>query len=362
MTARTYFIAVFVVAGLSACDDDRELVPYSQDASAAGDSGSAEPRPDAGSCKPADTDYEPGADDEWPPCISDDGEYHQIEATVSSIARVKAFEEIAGLLFDPATDAASDVFLETRRIYQEDEGLDSRVVRRYDPHFDPPADGDCTVEGVPEQYPDYCVGPARLQPLLLGAFNAGISGESPRENAARVEAALVWFLRVSVYKESLTCTNTAKDCDSAWAYYTGGESARGGIGLARMVREVDLLAHDRAWDGILALRCWRDLDEAEIATDIALRERARDQVDRAIIDGVAAIARDRLQKLERTSGSERAYQHAFLQVLGPLLDRETRARSPEDADTLLGELEKIDPATVDTAAAIAAIDALFVCP
>ena len=361
MTVRVYLIAVFVLAGLFACDDGTPLIPYSQDASAAGDSGSTGPRPDAGSCARTDTDYEPGADDGWPACVADDGAYHRIEATISSIARVRAFEDIAGLLFDPAVDASGDDFLEARRIYQEDEGLDSRVVRRYDPHFEPPDDGDCTVEGVPEQYPDYCVGPARLQPLLLEAFNSGIAGQDPRLNAGCIEAALLWFLQVSVYKESLTCTSKAKDCDSAYAYYTGGESARGGIGLARYVRTADPLAHDRVWDGILAVRCWRDLDGAEVASDMARRELARDQLDRALIDGVAAIARERLLKLEQ-GGGERVYHHAFLQVLGPFLDREARARSPRTADALLSELRKAGPATVDTTTAIAATDELFVCP
>ncbi len=356
------FIAPFILGALAACDGTDDPVNGGPDGSVVKDSGPDLERPDAGGCVRADTDYEPGADDGWPPCISDDGEYHQIEATVSSIARVKAFEEIAGLLFDPAGATDGDAFLQARLIYQEDEGLDSRVVRRYDPHLQAPVDGDCTVEGIPEDYPDYCVGPATLQPLLLEAFNGGIAGDAPQPNAARIEAGLVWFLYVSVYKESLTCTDTARDCDSAWAYYTGGEPARGGIGLARMVRRVDPLTHDRAWDGLLAVRCWRDLDPAEVATDIERRELARDQTDRALIDGVAAIVRDRLQRLEASDGGERDYHHAFLQVLAPLLDREARSRSASEADVLLEELQKTDPAAVDTVAAIDAIDALFVCP
>src|SRR5690606_38068524 len=104
----------------------------------------------------------------------------------------------------------------------------------------------------------------------------------------------------------------AKDCDSAYAYYTGGEPAlggmgRGGIGLAGLVAEVDPYAHDRIWDGILALRCWRDLDPAETATDTALRDRARDQVVRALTDGAAAIVAARLRIVATREGDEQAY-------------------------------------------------------
>ncbi|MCZ7687474.1 MAG: hypothetical protein M5U28_55530 [Sandaracinaceae bacterium] len=218
--------------------------------------------PPSPECAPLATDYAPGADDDWPACISDDGEYHRIVESISTIARVGAYEELEALLFDPSRDPSPDDFLNGRLLYQETEGLDSRVVRRYDPHFAVPDGTDCTLDGAPEAYPDYCVGPAVLSPLILSAFEAGITGgaEPPRVHAARVQAALLWFLAVSTYKESLTCTRTAQDCDSAYAYYTGGEAARGGLGLAEDVAAVDPAAHERAWDGLLAVRCWRDLD------------------------------------------------------------------------------------------------------
>ncbi|NIS33831.1 MAG: hypothetical protein GWO04_29455, partial [Actinobacteria bacterium] len=49
-------------------------------------------------CEPLPTDYSPGADDMWEPCISDDGTYHRIQESISTIQRVRAFEEIATLL------------------------------------------------------------------------------------------------------------------------------------------------------------------------------------------------------------------------------------------------------------------------
>ena len=319
--------------------------------------------PPAPSCERRATDYTPGADDEWAACISDDGEYHRIEPNISTIARVGAFEELEALLFDPTRDPSPDEFLEGRLLYQEDEGLDSRVVRRYDPHFSVPDGTDCTVSGALESFPDYCVGPAYLGPTILSAFAAGIAGgsaEPPRVHAARIEAALHWFFAVSTFKESLTCTSTARDCDSAYAYYTGGEEARGGLGLAEAVSAVDPLAHDRAWDGLLGVRCWRDLDGGDVATDVALRDRARAQLDRAVIDGVAALVRDRLVRACSSSGGELLYHLAFAQTLGGMLDREARVRSPSQADALRDSLSSLS--SIDVARAVAAIDALFECP
>lgn len=316
-------------------------------------------------CTPLDTDYAPDADDMWAACVTDDGEYHRIQEDISTIARVAAFEELAALLFDPSVDPSAEDFLEGRLIYQRDEGLDSRVVRRYDPHFEVPDGTDCTLDGVPAMYPEYCVGPSTLAPMILDAFAAGIEGGRdtlPRVQAARVEAALLWFLYVSTYKESLTCTTTAKDCDSAYAYYTGGEPARGGIGLAGRVSEVDPEAHDRAWDGLLAVRCWRDLDPDTMATDLALRDRARAQYDRAVLDGVAAIVRSRLVQACEADDAALLYHWEVARTLGRALDREAEARDAAAAATLRDAFANPSPGAVDVAAAVDAIDALFDCP
>lgn len=315
-------------------------------------------------CGAQATDYSPGVDDMWPACISDDGAYHRIQDSISSIARVAAFEQIATLLFDPTTDPSSDDFLAARLLYQEDQGLDSRVVRRYDPHYEVPDGTDCTADGVPAMFPDYCVGPARIGPLVLRELNAGIDGstEVPRLHAARVEAGLLWFLYVSTYKEATTCTTTPKDCDSAYAYYTGGETARGGLGLSRYVAEADAEAHDRAWDGALGLRCWRDLDSEPMALDLPRRDLARRQYDTAILDGVAAIVRARLARLCEVEGDELAYHWAFLEAFGAVLDREATSRDATQAAALRTELGRSAPADVDVSAALTALDALFECP
>lgn len=351
-----------------ACSDDEEPAMESA-ASVRGDGSVAEcapipssKRPNAMGCEPAADDYAPCTDDGYPACISDDGEYHRVQETISAIGRVRAFEEIGELLFDPKRDAAPDDFLQARLLYQEDEGLDSRVVRRYDPHVQAPQGTDCTREGVPAMYPEYCVGPSTLLPQLLEAFDKGITGQAPREQAGRIEGLLLWFFYVSVYKESVTCENTARDCDSAYAKYTGGEEARGGIGLGGRVRAVDPYAHDRAWDALLALRCWRDLDDGEVAQDRELAARARKQLDRALDDGVAAVVKQGFEKLAKTSGDERSYHFGFVTTLGRSLQRAMRERSASDAGRLERELERAQLEDIVSDAAIEALDDMFECP
>ncbi len=321
------------------------------------------------SCMARDEDYTPGATDSWAACISDDGTYHPVQDTISSLARVAAYEEIAALLFDPSRDPSPQQFTDARMIYQRAEGLDSRVARRYDPHFDVPDGTDCTADGVPSAYPDYCVGPAKLQPIILDAFATGMSapaGTPSRLAAARIDAALLWFFYVSAYKESLTCTTKAKDCDSSYAYYTGcspSESCNpgGGIGLAGRVRSVDPDAHMAAWNGALAVRCWRDIDDADTATMLDLRDRARTQYDRAILDGLAAIVRASLTKTCDTTGLERAYHFEFFRTLAPALLRHMRESDMAAADALQSAIDG-DLGTLDAKRAVEAIDAVFSCP
>jgi hypothetical protein len=377
MTARWWVVMPMLALASTtsmACGDDDAAQDGDEDAGhEEGDHGhdaantSCNPRPasalpPAMGCGPRQDDYAPCSDDGYPACVSDDGEYHRIQESISTIARVAAFEEIAELLFDPARDLAAADFLSARKLYQEDEGLDSRVVRRYDPYFEVPDGTDCTAEGVPEMYPDYCVGPAKLQPILLDAFDRGALDDAPREQAARIEGALLWFLFSSTNKESLSCTTAIADCDSAYAYYTGGEAARGGLGLGRYVEAVDRYAHDRIWDGLLAVRCWRDLDDGATAQDFELRDRARAQVFSALVDGLAAVVRDRLEQLAASSGDEQRYHFAFVTTLGPALVPETTARSKAQGDALAAELAKTEPADVDTEAATDALDAVYECP
>lgn len=319
-------------------------------------------RPDPGACVPAADDYAPCEDDAWPSCVSDQGAYVRIQSSISTIARVRAFEEIAAAIFDPTRDPSPDDFLEARAAYQEEEGLDSRVVRRYDPHVTVPAGTDCTVAAVAEMFPDYCVGPITLQPIILDGLMRGAMGEAPtRVHAARVEGGLLWFLAVSVYKEALTCATQARDCDSAYAYYAGGEPARGGLGLARYVAEVSPFAHDRAWDGILAVRCWRDLDRADTATNLALRDRAAAQLDRAVVVGSAKVLASRLRAAAEAEGDVRAYHWAFAQVFSGYVAPFYEARDAANAAALEAALMGAEPPAT-TGALADALDATFDCP
>ena len=317
---------------------------------------------DDASCKPRADDYVPGsATDGWPACISDDATYHRFAASISTIARVDAFDRIRVLLrFGTDVAPSTTDFVNARLAYTEVEGLESRVSRREDEHY-PAAPKACRDLTADEQklYPDRCVGPVKIQPMLNDAFAAGATGKDPVLNAARVEAALLWFLFVSPYKETRTCATAQADCDSGWAYYTGGDDDRTleGRGFARYVRARSKQAHDAIWNGLLAVRCWRDLDNPTgLAADLALRDRAVDQLDRALIRGLTVVVRQRLDRLACGGTWEST------RILGAVLDREATKRDATKAAALRAELAKVDATTVDVKAAKAALDGLFGCP
>jgi len=320
---------------------------------------------DVTGCTTSITDYTPreqnSATDGWVACISDDNIFHRIEESITSIARVEAYETIAGLLWDNPSMTPQD-FLDARSQYQIGEGLDSRVVRRYDPHYDPPpGDVSCEDVDIPAQYPDYCVGPATLQPALLDAFNAGINGQDMIVSAYMIRAALQWFFYVSANKEATTCFGTPKDCDSCWAYYSGGTPRETPIGLAADIDWHAPETHDRVYDGVLALRCWRDLDPSVPADNVTLQELAIDQMDRALLRGMAIIIRQHFVELTCSTKDYREGAHEALRFLIQLFDRETRDRNPIVADLLLTEIAKqVEQVNVDEA--IEAIDSLYPCP
>lgn len=318
---------------------------------------------DNAACTAQATDYVPGStDDPYDTCISDDDAYHPFDPSIGSVGRVAGFEKIAALLLKSEVPSAQD-FTAARVIYAEAEGLGSRLERREDEHY-PKAEQKCadmTAEEI-AQNPDRCVGQAQLQPLLNQAFADGSKGKDPLLNAARVEAGLLWFLYVSVYKESTTCSDTQKDCDSSYAYYTGGEARSGGLGLARYVRSVSQQAHDRIWDGILAVRCWRDLDSGSPATDLTTRDQALAQMDRALLRGMALIVNSRVAAYEAApcAAAQQALW-AAVQLLGGVLDREATVRDAAKARTLREELAKAG-AEANLDAITGALDDVFDCP
>ncbi len=319
-----------------------------------------------GGCEPDPTDYSPGADDSWDACVSDGGEYVQVEENVSTIARVGGYEDIADILWRIDGAPSPDAFVDAREIYAVDEGLNSRIVRREDEHYPPVTDGDgnilqCRDEGVPAMDPDRCVGPAGILPILNVAFQQGAAGNQPLVQAARIDAALLWFLYVSTYKENTTCADVKKDCDSGWAYYTGGNQRDGGLGLSGVFRATDGTSHDRVFDGILAVRCWRDLDPEETATDLETQARALAQLDRALLQGLSRIVADRIARMAGETGEAREASWAWIQILGNVLMRETTARNPQAG----AELTTLLQATADAADVGAIQDVLvgtFPCP
>jgi hypothetical protein len=321
-----------------------------------------------GICPVEADEFTPGADDSWAACSPDSGEYTTFEPSVSTIARVDGYEQIAALLWEREGLPSSEDFLAAREIYATDEGLASRITRREDEHYPPVSDGNggtlsCRDEGVPAMDPDRCVGPAQIAPIINDAFVAGIEGTDPAIQAARLDAAILWFLSVSSYKESFTCTQVKKDCDSGWAYYTGGtqldEEPRG---LARIVNQASPFTHARTFNGILAVRCWRDNDTAEEATDLATRDMALGQLDAGIDAGLARIISARAAEMAAAEGAARNPHWAWLQIMGPAVTRAVRNANASAADALEAEWAKTDASTVDTAAIIDALTMALPCP
>lgn len=338
---------------------------------------------DESGCGPAMGDYQPttNADgDGWPACVTDDGAYHLVDSTPSSIARVEAYEEAMELL--AARTPTPDDFTAARAAIAREEGLESRLVRREDLHYPPvpeadwdpgvDADKQCTVTANIEKYPERCVGPGRILPVLNDAFAAGQSGEGSALVAkAQIEAALLWFLHLSVYKEANTCIGKAKDCDSSWAYYTGGFDRAGGLGISGEVRALSDLAHQRIWDGISAYRCWRELYPVETYPTLddlddegrMFQASADAQLDAALWYGWSRIVRDRMEQLANVCDDDAEAAWAFLQIAGPVLSEEgARLDSGANAslDALWASTEV--PSADDLRAAADTIDTLFPCP
>lgn len=358
--------AVLLAASCGA-DDPKITDPDGEDEVIEGSACSPEPiyTENISSCIAPVTDYQPrdgetGAGD-WPDCISDDNVYHRIEPSISSIARVEAYDAIGALLWQDDKQPSSENFLQARIVYEEEQGIGSRVARRFDPHYEPPEGGSCDEEGVAAANPDYCVGPATLLPIIVDAFADGIAGNNRLVNAARIQAALQWFLYVSAVKEATTCTAKAKDCDSSWAYYSGGTERSAPIGLAADIQSLAPQTHERVYDGLLAVRCWRDLennDTGEATAFLERRDQAIGQLDRALVRGMAILIRQHFAALDCSTDDYRDAHLSALEVLTPLFDRETRARDAATADLLSGETAQ----PVDTGAVLVGIDGVYGCP
>lgn len=326
----------------------------------------------ANTCGPLPTDYQPRMAMRntmvWPACRSDMNAFVPYGmGTVPSTERVGNFDRMninpmpvtnamgmtVGIarpmaFFDANRDPSRDEFTSVAAYYATAgamSGLVDRFARRPDEHYPQPAaavmnpmtgeydDHWCNADANWMAQRDYCVGPASLRPPLQESMMAGSMGmlgmHSARWHAARIEASLFWIMQASVYKESLSCLQDVEDCDSAWGYYTGGVERNGAMqaGIARYIKAVDAETHNRIWDGLLALRCWRDADGGlmappPVAMNRALRERARDQLERALTRGVMQVVATRLTALAATDGMPAAEAHrGFISVVGPLIAR-----------------------------------------
>jgi hypothetical protein len=332
-------------------------------------------------CSHAVTDYEPRrsppSHDQWAACPSDSYYTNKVfplvvgpSAPGGGIGRLNAFEDMGTKLWRNATVPTKQNFTDALVIYGMGDGsISSRAVRRQDIHYpDIPNNSKsrCTEPGVADAYPDRCVGPAKIVPILNRAFEAAIqNGTEPLSQSARIEAALIWFSYVSVLAEQGTCRDTPEDCDSVWSHYNAALAVDNSSqkGLGRYFKDLSDETHFRVFDGVLAINCWRHLDPAPLATNPTLYQWSLQQIDTAMLRGLALILRERFSNLAACSiGDVKKAHLAFVNILGPFMDRAARAKNAAQADILLAQATATDPSRVDVPRALAAIDALFPCP
>ena len=335
---------------------------------------------DTSGCAPLSSDFTPGADDDYGACMADDNEWHLIETAPSSAARTEAYEDIIALLRNGTTPAAAD-FTAARALYATDNGIESRVLRRDDLHYPPipvedqdmsvAFDRQCTVGDNADTYPDRCVGPAKIQPIVDAAFDAGELGEGNLDvHAARIDAALQWFFFVSVYKESASCIAAPGDCDSHWAYYNGGVTHEDAIGIGLNFRDIDPQIDDAVWNGMLAINCWRDIyppDGDPEFSDLGLDAQtmfynAHEQLDNAMWHGWARLVRTYLEAQPAVCDAAAEANWAWVQIAGPVLDDEAELRDATAAAALASLWTNPAPSVDDLQAGVMALDALFPCP
>ncbi len=323
-------------------------------------------------CVPAATDYQPRkgvpAANGWPTCVSDDNAFHLIgDGIPPAAARSAAFEAMGPLLWRNPNPPSKAEFLAARDDYSVTEGLASRIARRQDVHYaEVPGDDKfaCAQAGIPAQYPDRCAGPAKLKPLIDDAFVKGAAQTQPRVQAARIEAALLWFFYLSMTSEVWTCGfDDITDCDAAAGYYTQISVRASPLGLGRYVAAIGQETHDRVYDGLLAERCWRDLDKAMPAVSATkYYQLAQAQLDKATLRGEALILRQRIGLVGCASGEYQLAQLEFVKVLGGLLDHGAGLRDAANAAKLKAYTANPTTDASAIAAAQAAIDAIFGCP
>ncbi len=307
---------------------------------------------------------------EFDTCVAENADtttYTPFETSISTAARVAAFETMGDKTWRNEDLTGTD-FEEANLAYVEDEGLDSRVSRREDEHY--PAVTDDAGETVKcnesdeiaDANPDRCVGPAQMRPIIVDSLTAGATSTDTQEQklaAARLESTLLWFFYVSTFKEATTCTSKKKDCDSSFGYYTGVQDKDMGLGLSGyFIREVPE-AHDAVWDGIMQMRCWRQVDSTDTAQNLELRDEALSAMDHGLLYGISRLITARLESLADATDDEKAVTWQWLQIMGPVLDRSAAETDATKATTLREAFAQESPEGVDAAALVTTIEELF---
>jgi hypothetical protein len=320
------------------------------------------------SCTFAQNDYSPIQNDTWPACISDDNQWHYTGQDMpAASARSQAFENMAALLWNnPQTPSAED-FLAARDMYSTPSGIASRVARRQDISY-PEIPGEnkfaCAEQGVPEQYPNRCVGPAQLQPLINDAFQKGLAQEKPFVQAMRIKAALLWFFYVSTTSEVWTCSfDDIADCDSSIGYYTQVSTREDPKGLAAYIARNNHYTHQRIYDALLAVRCWRDLHpELPTPTTTPAYQNASAQLQRAGLHGMALLLREHAGYLACTQNTQQEGYSAFVNILGGFLQHAVQSQSPSSHEAFT-QYTTNPVATPEAVASFQNIlDTVFACP
>ena len=322
------------------------------------------------SCKCSVDDYAPrlngSKNDTWPSCVSDGNAFVLFgTSTPGASARTLAFVSMGTKLWkNPAIPSAAEMTA-ARDEYAIANGIGSRVARRQDIHY-PEVPGSnkfaCNDLTVAAQNPDRCAGPGKLKPIIDDAFTKGIAGMKPVVQSARIEAALLWFFYLSSQSEVWTSGfDNAADVDSAWGYLSGTERSKP-IGLGLYFQQLDQETYDRAFDSVLAARCWRDLDKDLPSSCSLFYQRAASQVDKAFTKGMALILRDRIGKIPTLTGEAQEAALNFVNIIGLLMDRAARAIDPAKADQLKTSTQAATAAGVNVGQAQGLIDNLFACP
>ena len=82
------------------------------------------------------------------------------------------------------------------------------------------------------------------------------------------------------------------------------------------MRRIEQETHSRIFDGLLAIRCWRENDTEDPAVDPERHFQAATQLDRGLDRGLVVILQERLKVWSAAEGQAKAKAWAFLEIEG----------------------------------------------